>query len=247
MLAYQTARAVREAAGGISADEQVSLTEMQTKLALQPGQSGGIEDEVQSLSLAPLESGAAVPSAPDNSGLILKYSILNDALQLLPETLATMAIIPMQMKMVYRIGKSHGVELDRSDIKDFPATAGAGPGSQVIEGFARKLLVGFGKKIGGQVAGIAASQVSGSAFSFGSTYAIGHVAESYCSGVRHLVTPDSTRSVAAVCWSRTPRCTGSTSFRPARIMDRLGTGKLSFATVAGYHLARAARIWSCSE
>ena len=99
--------------------------------------------------------------------MILKYAILNGALELLPDTLATMAIIPMQMKMVYRIGKTHGVELDRSNIKDFLATAGVGLGSQVVEGFARKLMAGFGKKLAGKMAGQVAGQVTGSAFSFG--------------------------------------------------------------------------------
>jgi uncharacterized protein (DUF697 family)/tellurite resistance protein len=186
MLAYEMARAVCEANGSISAEEQVFLTDLRAELSLKPDESKAIDQEVDSLALAPLESGVATPSQQDNSAMILKYSILNGALELLPETLATMAIIPMQMKMVYRIGKSHGVELDRSNIKDFLATAGVGIGSQVVEGFARKLMGGFGKKIGGKMAGKAASQITGSAFSFGSTYAIGHVAERYYSGGRRL-------------------------------------------------------------
>jgi uncharacterized protein (DUF697 family) len=186
MLAYEMARAVCEAGGSISADEQAFLSDLRAKLALGAAESKTIDDEVDSLALAPLGAAAAVPSGQDNSGMILKYAILNGALELLPETLATMAIIPMQMKMVYRIGKSHGVELDRSNIKDFLATAGVGLGSQVVEGFARKLMGGFGKKIGGKLAGKAASQITGSAFSFGSTYAIGHIAERYYSGGRKL-------------------------------------------------------------
>ena len=76
--------------------------------------------------------------------MILRYAILDGALQLLPETLATMAIIPLQMKMVWRIGKAHGHDLDRASIKEFLATAGIGLGSQMVEGFARKLIGGFG-------------------------------------------------------------------------------------------------------
>ena len=60
---------------------------------------------------------------------ILNYSILNGALELLPQSMASMAIIPLQMKMVYRIGKSYGYELDRGHIKDFLATAGIGMAS----------------------------------------------------------------------------------------------------------------------
>jgi uncharacterized protein (DUF697 family)/tellurite resistance protein len=186
MLAYEMARAVCEAGGSISPDEQAFLTELRSKLSLGAAESKTIDEEVDSLALSPLDSAAAVPAGQDNSGMILNYAILNGALELLPETLATMAIIPMQMKMVYRIGKSHGVELDRSNIKDFLATAGVGLGSQVVEGFARKLMGGFGRKIGGKLAGKAASQITGSAFSFGSTYAIGHIAERYYSGGRKL-------------------------------------------------------------
>jgi uncharacterized protein (DUF697 family) len=151
------------------------------KLALGSAESKTIDEEVDSLALAPLDSAAAVSSAPDNDAMILKYAILNGALELLPDTLSTMAIIPMQMKMVYRIGKSHGVELNRSNIKDFLATAGVGLGSQVVEGFARKLMTGFGKKLAGKMAGRVAGQATGSAFSFGATYAIGQIAEKYYS------------------------------------------------------------------
>jgi uncharacterized protein (DUF697 family) len=118
--------------------------------------------------------------------MILRYSILNGALELLPETLATMAILPLQMKMVWRIGKAHGFELDRSSIKEFLATAGIGFGSQIIEGFARKLVGGFGKKLGGKLAGKIANQATGSAFSFAATYAIGHLAVKYYAGGRKL-------------------------------------------------------------
>jgi uncharacterized protein (DUF697 family) len=96
----------------------------------------------------------------------------------------------MQMKMVYRIGKSHGVELDRSNIKEFLATAGIGLGSQMVEGFARKLVGRFGRKLGGKTVGKVADQVAGSAVSFASTYAIGHMAQSYYAGGRNLAAPD---------------------------------------------------------
>jgi uncharacterized protein (DUF697 family) len=125
-------------------------------------------------------------SAADQGGMVLRYSILNGALELLPETLATMAILPLQMKMVWRIGKAHGFELDRSSTKEFIATAGIGLGSQVIEGFARKLIGGFGKKLTGKVGGRIANQATGSAFSFASTYTIGHLAVKYYAGGRKL-------------------------------------------------------------
>jgi uncharacterized protein (DUF697 family)/tellurite resistance protein len=189
-LAYEMARAVCEAGGSISNDEQAFLTDLRGRLALGSDELKTIDEQVDSLALAPIDSGTAGPAAPDNGGMILKYAILNGALELLPDTLATMAIIPMQMKMVYRIGKTHGVELNRSNIKDFLATAGVGLGSQVVEGFARKLMAGFGKKLAGKMAGRAASEITGSAFSFGTTYAIGHIAERYYSGGGRLGTAE---------------------------------------------------------
>jgi uncharacterized protein (DUF697 family)/tellurite resistance protein len=187
MLAYEMARAVCETGGSISADEQAFLNDLRGKLALGDVDAKTLDDEVDSVALAPLDGGEPAVAAADQSGMVLRYSILNGALELLPETLATMAILPLQMKMVWRIGKAHGFELDRSSIKEFLATAGIGFGSQVIEGFARKLIGGFGKKLGGKLAGRIATQATGSAFSFASTYAIGHLAVKYYAGGRKLV------------------------------------------------------------
>lgn len=190
LLAYEMARAICEAGGIMTASEQEFLTRLRNALGLSASDSKAVDDEVDALSLAPISGEVGQTSGIDNSSMILKYSILNGALELLPETFATMAIIPMQMKMVYRIGKAHGVEQDRSLIKEFLATAGVGIGSQVVEGFARKLMGGFGKKLGGKTAGKIANQVTGSAFSFASTYAIGHVAEKYHQSGKRLAGPE---------------------------------------------------------
>ena len=190
MLAYEMARAICEVGGSISAEEEEFLTELRRHLALSEGDSGAVDAEVDSAALAPLGTQLPEVAATDSGSMILKYAIVAGALELLPQTLATVVIIPMQMKMVYRIGKSHGVELDRSNIKDFLATAGIGLGSQMVEGFARKLVGKFGRKLGGKTVGKVADQVAGSALSFGSTYAIGHMAQSYYAGGRTLTAPD---------------------------------------------------------
>jgi uncharacterized protein (DUF697 family) len=97
-----------------------------------------------------------------------------------------MAIIPLQIKLVHDIAKSHGIQLGTANIKDFLATLRAGLTSQVVEGFARKLLGGIGKTFGGKIARGLASQAAGSAMSFASTYAIGHVADRYYAGGQKL-------------------------------------------------------------
>lgn len=191
--AYELARAICEVDGDLSEDEQAFLEELRHLLDLDRETSRHLDDEVDALALAPLapvalDSPPPLPAAalPDQGGMILRYAILNGALELLPETLATMAIVPLQMKMVHRIGKAHGAELDRASIKEFLATAGLGLGSQMLEGFARKWIGGLGKKVAGKKAGKIANQLTGSAFSFASTWAIGHLAVSYHSGGRRF-------------------------------------------------------------
>jgi uncharacterized protein (DUF697 family) len=97
-----------------------------------------------------------------------------------------MAIIPLQMKMVYRVGKAHGFELDRGHIKDLLATMGVGLTSQYVEQIGRKLLGGLLGKIGGGLLGGMGSATTGAAFSFASTYALGHVAKRYYAGGRTI-------------------------------------------------------------
>ena len=81
--------------------------------------------------------------------------ITNGALELLPETLSTMAIIPLQMRLVYRIGQAYGYELDSGHVKDFLATVGVGLTSQYLEQAGRKLLGGLlGRVAGGLGRGI---------------------------------------------------------------------------------------------
>ena len=185
LLAYEMALGVCESDGFLTDGEKKFLQELQGQLGLNPAETPK-ETALPDYPLVPGAPAAPAASAVDNSGTILKYAILNGALELLPDTLATMAIIPLQMKMVHGIARSHGVELDRSSIKEFLAVAGVGLGSQVVEGFARKLMRGIGKKVAGKLAGKAADQITGSAFSFASTYALGQLAERYYQVGRRL-------------------------------------------------------------
>ena len=127
----------------------------------------------------------------DNAAIdrsVLNYAILNGALELLPQSWASMAIIPLQTKMVYRVGQAHGVSLDQGHIKEFIAAAGVGLTSQYIEEFGRKLLGGLLGKAGGKLIGGLGSQATGMAFSFASTYALGHLAKRYYAGGRVMST-----------------------------------------------------------
>lgn len=119
---------------------------------------------------------------------ILKASILNGAIELLPENLSTLAIIPLQMRLVYQIGQSYGYELDRGHIKDLLAALGVGLTSQYLEEAGRKLLGGLLGKAGKGLFGGLGKQAVSSGMSFASTYALGHVANQYYAGGRTLST-----------------------------------------------------------
>ena len=119
---------------------------------------------------------------------ILNYALLNGALELLPQSWASMAIIPMQVKMVYGFGKAHGVELDQGHIKEFIAAAGVGLTSQYLEQFGRKLLGGLLGKAAGRTIGGLGGTATGMAFSFATTYALGQVAKRYYAGGRVMNT-----------------------------------------------------------
>ncbi len=127
-------------------------------------------------------------SAAEMDSKILNASILNGAIELLPENLSTLAIIPLQMRLVYQIGQSHGYELDRGHIKDLLATLGVGLTSQYLEQAGRKLLGGLLGKVGGGLLGGLGRQAVSSGMSFASTYALGHVAHQYYAGGRALNT-----------------------------------------------------------
>jgi uncharacterized protein (DUF697 family)/uncharacterized tellurite resistance protein B-like protein len=119
---------------------------------------------------------------------ILKASITNAALELLPETIASMAIIPLQMRLVYRIGQSYGYPMDRTHAKDFIATLGVGLTGQYVEQFGRKLLGGLLGGLGGGLGRAVGRQAASSGLTFATTYAIGRVAQRYYAGGRTLDT-----------------------------------------------------------
>jgi uncharacterized protein (DUF697 family) len=139
----------------------------------------------------PVAAARATQSVVDEAAqnkMILNYSIVNGALELLPQSWASVAIIPLQIKMVYRIGKAYGHELDQGHIREFLATVGVGLTSQYLEQFGRKLVGGLlggllgktGKKMGGAATGMV--------MSFATTYALGQVASRYYASGRQMST-----------------------------------------------------------
>jgi len=196
-LAYEMAVCVCDADGALSDAEQRFLAEASAALGLDAGASAAFKDEAQAIALLPVSGTDVADLVPPVSAAvneveldsaILNAAIVNGALELLPETLSTMAIIPLQMKLVYRIGKAYGFELDSGHVKDFLATVGVGLTSQYLEQAGRKLLGGLLGKVGGGLLRGVGKQAVSSSMSFATTYALGHVAKRYYAGGRKLST-----------------------------------------------------------
>ena len=183
-LAYEMAVCVCDADGVQSEPERGFLAQLRDSLGLDAKAADRFAHDSHALAALPLAtspgeaasagqgaSAVAVPKAnPETGGdateldqAILQAAILNGALELLPETLSTMAIIPLQMKLVYRIGKAYGFELDSGHVKDFIATLGVGLTSQYLEQAGRKLLGGLLGKVAGGLLGGSASRQSAQA------------------------------------------------------------------------------------
>ncbi|MFO7483332.1 YcjF family protein [Oceanibaculum nanhaiense] len=209
-LAYEMAACVCDADGRQSEAEQRFLNELKALLKLDAGQAAAFDREADAIvdlgeAAAPaMAAGAATAAVAAVSGAvvaaqpnvteaeldksILNYALMNGALELLPQSWASMAIIPLQIKMVYGIGRAHGVQLDQGHIKEFIAAAGVGLTSQYLEQFGRKLLGGLLGKAAGKTFGKVGSAATGMAFSFATTYALGQLAKRYYAGGRVMNT-----------------------------------------------------------
>ena len=204
-LAYEMAVCVCDADGRQTDAERQFLTDLKQQLRLTTEQTETFDkqaDEVVELAevaVPAVTSAGGVAAAPTSAATtqardaeldksILNYALLNGALELLPQSWASMAIIPMQVKMVYAIGKTNGVDLDQGHIKEFIAAVGVGLTSQYLEQFGRKLLGGLLGKVAGRTVGKIGGAATGMAFSFATTYALGQVAKRYYAGGRSMNT-----------------------------------------------------------
>ena len=202
-LAYEMAVCVCDADGRQSAPETAFLSDLKSRLKLDASEAAAFDREADAIvdaaekavpvktevpPVVPPVVAASVASGVDLDKSILNYALLNGALELLPQSWASMAIIPLQVKMVYAIGKAHGVELDQGHIREFIAAVGVGLTSQYLEQFGRKLLGGLLGKAAGRTVGRIGGAATGVAFSFATTYALGQVAKRYYAGGRVMST-----------------------------------------------------------
>lgn len=201
-LAYEMAVCVCDADGARSGPESDFLRDLQGALKLGDAEADTARREPDALAALPLAEAAPAPSRAAGAAsaiapgvpeaeldkTILNHAILAGALELLPQSWASMAIIPVQMKLVYRIGQAWGHQLDQGHVKEFLATAGVGLTSQYLEQFGRKLLGGLLGKVGGGLGRNVGGAATGIAFSFATTYALGQLAKRYYAGGRQMNT-----------------------------------------------------------
>lgn len=197
LAAYEAAVAVCEADKSQCEAERVFLSALRADLGLDETYAQAVErqtDTWTAASAVPAATTAAPPpvsgartasaAASDLDQTILRNAIAAGALELLPSSLATLAIVPLQMRLVYRIGQAHGYELDRGHIRDLLATVGVGLTSQVVEGFFEKVARGVLGRVAGGIGRAVGGQAASSGLSFVTTYALGQLAVQYYAGGR---------------------------------------------------------------
>lgn len=200
-LAFEMALSVCDADGVTGEAEGRFLGQLQAALSLPAEKAVAAQSDAEQLAAMPVEkpfettiesdtlTEPLTPTGADDAAIdrqILNAAILNGALELLPQSLATVAIVPLQLRLVYQIGQANGYELDRAHLKEFLAIAGVGMTSQVLEGHVRKLFGSFAKRAVGKGAKGVAGTAVGAAMSFATTYALGQAAKSYYGGGRTL-------------------------------------------------------------
>ena len=248
--AYEMAVGVCDADGHTTAAERAFLDRLGSELGLAAPEADAVREQAEALADAPhdgygplapvgtdaarpdaheaasLGGGAASPAAPDLDRTILNRAILAGGLELLPQSLATMAIVPVQMKLVHEIGRGHGYALDQGSVRELLAIAGVGLTSQVLEGYARKLFGGAVRKLAGKTAGKLGKTATSAVTTFATTYAVGKAADAYYGAGRKL-DPDQLRAVFARELDR-----GRTLFDryQGQVRDRASTTNLSDLT-----------------
>jgi len=173
--AYQGALAICNADGPANAAELAFLEELRDALGI-------------TAPVAELHTGA--PPAGPLDEFILQQAILTGALEILPDQLANIAILPLQLRMVYQIGQQHGMRLDAAQVKDLLGALGIGVAAQGLESVVMGLVGGLAGGLLGGLGRGAARVATGATISFATTYALGHVADQYYAQGRSLSRAD---------------------------------------------------------
>ena len=193
--AYQLAVLVCEADAVLSDQERAYLERLRTSLGLSDAAAKGLQLEAEHWRDPGLPPTAPSLAAEGLDRIILQYAILAGAAELLPQTAASIIVIPIQLKLVYDIGRRHGVSQPQEQARELLAAFGIGATSQVVESLARRMLGGVVKRVGGGgmlggLLGGAAESATGTLVAFGTTYALGHATQVYYEKGRTLSQTD---------------------------------------------------------
>ncbi len=195
--AYEIAVAVCNADGVADAKEVVFLQQLQSSLGI--GSTTGEMSAIASVAAltgavmqppVPTTAAAQPPTAAELDAMILDQAILTAALEVLPDRLANMAILPLQLRLVYTIGQRNGQQMSAAQVKDLAATFGIGAAAQFMESIVRKTFGGLAGGLLGGMFGGATGMAAGATVSFAATYALGHAAAQYYAQGRSLSTSD---------------------------------------------------------
>lgn len=215
-LAYEMAVSVVYADGDVNDRERVFLDELRAAIGLADDGVDGLDEEARSLAEAPLgppprepdtdrrvvprslfaSQGGIPMGSPDAplDNFIRKQALLTGALELLPQSIASLAIIPLQMRLVYRIGADYGQRLDADEIHDLLGAMGIGAAAQVLDAMSRRIVGRLGRgllgSVVGGIVGGTAGAAAGAGLSFVTTYAMGHAAKRYYAQGRRLSRDD---------------------------------------------------------
>ena len=161
--AWELAVGVCRADGAVVEKERAFLERLRVALALPPAAMAAADAPLpHALLPAPAArveaaftepAGAVIPDEAALDETIRQAAVLAAALELLPQGLATLGILPVQLKLVADIGAAHGHRIDAGHAKELLATVGLGLGGQAIEGFARRALGRLAGRFGGSLVG----------------------------------------------------------------------------------------------
>ncbi len=206
LAAYQVAVAVCHADGYANTRETLFLQSLAKSLDVDAAQidaqstttakaiDGWLSAGSGTASGASFASSAGATNAPPSDAgsrdeFILNQALLSAALELLPDRLANLGIIPLQMRLVHMIGQRSGAT-DGPHVRELMATLGVGIAAQVMESVVRKTFGGLaGGLLGGLFGGVAGT-AAGGAVTFAATYALGHAAQQYYAQGRNMSSTD---------------------------------------------------------
>lgn len=209
-VAYDTAVSVCYADGWINPSESEFLRALASALSIDATDvnraANNVHDEFSTAtSSATVSANAnarthdhATPTSSASDQHILDQAILSAALEVLPDRLANLAILPLQLRLVHQIGARHGQQMNVSQAKDLAAVFGIGAAAQIMEKVVRNTLGGLVGTLGrgvlggllGGMAGNAVGTAAGASVTFATTYALGHASEQYYAQGRQLSTDD---------------------------------------------------------